>query len=56
MWIVGYAVGFWFAPVIAFGGMIVLYAVICLLFTALPTAFTSTLFILLGLAGLFFAP
>ena len=56
LWFSGYLLDFWYAPVIAFGGMIVIYAFLFLIFVAIPTWFSSVLFVLFGLAGLVFAP
>gem|GEM_PF-1830011 len=36
--------------------MIMLYAVLFMLFTAIPTWFSSMLFVLFGVAGVFFTP
>lgn len=56
LWVAWYITGFWFAPVIAFGGMILLYAVLLMIFTVIPTWFSSLIFIVLGISGVFFAP
>jgi bacteriorhodopsin len=42
--------------VIAFGGMILLYAVLLMIFTVIPSWFSSVLFILFGVTGVFFTP
>lgn len=56
LWVAWYITGFWFTPVIAFGGMILLYAVLLMIFTVIPSWFSSILFVLFGVAGVFFTP
>ncbi len=56
LWFAWFITGFWFAPVVAFGGMIVLYAGLFMIFTVIPAWFSSLLFVLFGFAGVFFAP
>lgn len=56
LWFSGYLLGFWFAPVIAFGGMILIYVFLLIFFVAIPAWFASVLFILLGVSGVAFAP
>jgi hypothetical protein len=56
LWVVGYFTGFWFAPVVAFGCMIIFYAVFFLIFTIIPTWFSSILFVVFGVAGILFTP
>jgi hypothetical protein len=56
IWILGYLTGFWFSPVLVFGGMIFFYAVILMTFEMIPVLFSSLIFIFFGVIGMFFAP
>jgi hypothetical protein len=48
--------GFWLYPVVAFGGLMIIYAFLMLGISMIPTWCSSVLFVFLGLAGYLFAP
>lgn len=56
LWIVGSLLGFWISPVLTFGGIILIYAILCVVLVHIPVWLSSLLIILSSIAGYILAP